>query len=394
MRLTMQDKKKIARITSERYIAAPKKQRIAMLDEFAANMGYNRCYAAYVLRTAFIRSHKVKPSKVKQHRPKMVIYDRFVASALFKIWPLMDYICGKRLAAALPAVLDNLRRHGTLKLSADVQRKLLCISPATIERIISPYRKALKIKGISYTKPGSLLKHQIPVRTFSDWNEQSPGFVEMDLVAHCGGNSRGDFIHSLNFTDVHTTWTETVAVLNKAQVHVFKGIVQARLQLPFPLLGVDSDNGSEFINYHLVKYCSDSRLTFTRSRSNKKNDNCFVEQKNFSIVRRFAGYSRYDTVEELRLLNEMYANVRLFLNFFTPTMKLISKHRDGAKVVKKYDKPITPYQRVLASPLVSNEDKRQLSAQFASVNLLSVRKNILSIQKSLLKFNSKKNKND
>lgn len=392
MGLTMQEKKKIARITSERYIHSSKSQRSVIIDEFVATTGYNRSYATYVLRYAYIKSTKPLPKKEKLHRPKRVIYDRFVASALLKIWPIMDYICGRRLAAAMPDVLDNLTRNGFLKTSVVTHDKLLKISPSSIERILKHARKDLKIKGKSFTKPGTLLKKQIPVRTFDDWNENSPGFVEMDLVAHCGGNASGDFINSLNFTDINTAWTETVAVQNKAQSNVFKGIILARSRLPFPLKGIDSDNGNEFINYHLLKYCQDEKITFTRSRAYRKNDNCFIEQKNYSVVRRFAGYARYDTAEELRLLNLLYTASRLYLNFFTPSAKLIFKQRIGSKVIKKYDKPLTPFKRVLASPDVTDSVKACLTDQFASLNLVSLFKTIRSTQKALLKFGYQKNK--
>ncbi len=214
---------------------------------------------------------------------------------------------------------------------AEVRGKLLSISASTIDRLLAPDRARLSLTGRAGTKPGTLLKHQIPVRTFSEWDDALPGFVEIDLVGHEGGVIRGEYCQTLDVTDVATGWTETRAVKNKAQVHVFAAIKEIREALPFPLLGIDSDNGSEFINNELHRYCQDKRITFTRSRAYKKNDGCYVEQKNWSVVRRNVGYARFDTLEELAVLNELYAFLREHTNFFMPSAKLLSKTRTAPR---------------------------------------------------------------
>ena len=227
----------------------------------------------------------------------------------------------------LKEMLAILQRHKEIKVTREIKKKLLRISASTIDRILKPERKKYELKGRSLTKPGTLLKHQIPIRTFSEWDEQRPGFVEIDLVGHEGGNPRGDFIQTLNVTDVCTGWTEMQAVKNKAQIWVFEALKDIRGKLPFDLLGIDSDNGGEFINDHLVRFCHEERINFTRSRSYRKNDNCFIEQKNYTIVRRYVGYARYDTEIAQKLLNELYGYLRLYVNFFQPVMKLIQKTR-------------------------------------------------------------------
>ena len=238
----------------------------------------------------------------------------------------------------------------------------------------------------SFTKPGTLLKDRIPIRTWADWNADQPGFIEMDLVDHSGGRIiRGaDHAWSLCFTDVKTAWTECVAVRNKAQVPVFAAIQTARGRLPFPLQGIDSDNGSEFINDQLYRYCLQEEITFTRGRAGKKNDSAYVEQKNWSVVRRAVGYHRYDTPAQLQLLNRLYAVMRFYVNFFLPVLKLQGKTRVGSKVKKRYDDPQKPFARVLASPHVSEEDKAQLQETYTLLDLLQLRRQIDDLQDQLL----------
>jgi hypothetical protein len=258
--------------------------------------------------------------------------------------------------------------------------------------VLAKERKRHQIKGRANTKPGTLLKHQIPIRTFSEWNEKRPGFVEIDLVGHDGGDGHGDFVQTLDVTDVCTTWTETEAVRNKAQQWVFDALMDIRQRMPFPLLGIDSDSGGEFINNHLFRYCKQEKITFTRSRSYRKNDSCFVEQKNYSIVRRAVGYLRYDTEKELRTLHELYRFLRLYTNFFQPTMKLIEKTRIGSRVTKKYDTPLTPYRRVLACPDVTAQDKQKLKVQYAKLNPAHLKREIKKLQQRLLDIKKSKKK--
>ena len=234
------------------------------------------------------------------------------------------------------------------------------------------------------------MRNQIPVRTFAQWDEQRPGFAEIDLVGHDGGDGSGEFIQTLDVTDVCTTWTETEAVRNKAQKWVFDALKDIRKRLPFPLVGIDSDSGSEFINHHLFRYCKEEDITFTRSRSYRKNDNCFVEQKNYSVVRRAVGYLRYDTTEELLTINQLYRHLRLYTNFFQPSMKLIEKTRIGSKVIKKYDIPKTPYQRVLKSQYISADAKKDLKRQYKTLNPASLKRQITRLQQKLLRMASLK----
>jgi hypothetical protein len=255
-----------------------------------------------------------------------------------------------------------------------------------MDRLLAPARARIWDKERSSTKPGTLLKHQIPIRTFADWNEKMPGFLEIDLVAHDGGSSYGEYIQSLDATDIATGWTETGGVKNKAQRYVFATLKRLRAQFPFPVLGLDSDNGGEFINNELLRYCIGEKITFTRSRPMRKNDNCFVEQKNYTIVRRTTGYYRYEDDRQLELLEEIYRQLRLYTNFFLPVMKLVSKTRTGSTVHKHYDLPQTPFQRVLAHPQISDEIKAQLSAQYEQLNPAYLKRTIAQLQNDL--FNS------
>lgn len=393
MRLTMKERRTVTKALAAQYRRASKKGKGEILEQFVEAAGYNRVYAAQVLR-GHGRRVQVAPGVVlegstrakKKSRPRKPTYGPEVVKALKKVWKTMDFICGKRLAPLLPEVVPCLVRHGELRVSQSVRDKLIGMSAATIDRLLEPERRKAALKGRGRTKPGTLLKHQIPVRTFADWNEMKPGFVEIDLVAHDGGSSHGEYCQILDATDVCTGWSEQLAVPTKAQCWVFEAIKDMRARLPFDLLGLDSDNGGEFINHQLVKYCKQEGITFTRSRACKKNDNCYVEQKNWSIVRRFSGYGRYEGDEACQGLNELYAVVRDYVNFFMPSMKLIEKVRDGARVTKRYDKAQTPYQRVLASPHVSPAVKRRLRRRYATLNPAELKREIDRLQKRLLKL--------
>jgi hypothetical protein len=282
-------------------------------------------------------------------------------------------------------VIPKLEQFGEIRLSKIVREKLLQISPATIDRLLKPEREKYTLKKrVCHTKPGTLLKSQIPIRTFSDWDDAQPGFFEMDLVGHEGGNAAGDYCFTLDMTDVCSGWSEQVAVINKAQIHVFEGIRKIRNRLPFDVLGLDSDNGSEFINHHLLRYCNQENITFTRSRPHRKNDNCFVEQKNWSIVRRFAGYMRLESQKQCDLLNELYDLLRDYNNFFMPSMRLKEKTRDGARITRKYHAPKTPYQMLLDSTQVNNNVKRILKRRYATLNPAELHRRIYKLQDKLL----------
>jgi hypothetical protein len=392
MRLTVREKQKATKITAARYQRASKKRKGIILDEFMELTSYDRCYASYLLKNhgkkVWINNKVIVIGDIckrhKRHRQRT--YSDDVLKTLKQIWVIMDCICGKRLQPMLKEMLAILQRHKEISVTRDIKKKLLRISSATIDRVLRQERKKYELKGRSLTKPGTLLKHQIPIRTFSEWNEQRAGFVEIDLVGHEGGNPRGDFIQTLNVTDVYTGWTEMQAVKNKAQIWVFDALKDIRGKLPFDLLGIDSDNGGEFINDHLVRFCHEEQITFTRSRSYRKNDNCFIEQKNYTIVRRYIGYARYDTEIAQKLMNELYVHLRLYVNFFQPVMKLIQKTRIGSKVRKKYDVPQTPYQRVLTSPSVPENKKETLGQQYAQLNPAALRRKIAKLQNDLFKL--------
>ena len=361
------DDRYLAQLKS-RYRKASKKERSAILDEFVKTTGYHRKHAIAVLNG---RRERVQgPIR----RPRRRVYGAEETDALAVLATLFDHVCSKLLRAAMDVELPRLYESGVLQVSSDCYEKLLKISPSTMDRLrAGPQRSPGKRRG--FTKPGTLLKERIPIRTWAEWTEDRPGFCEMDLVDHSGGIViRGaDHAWTLCFTDVKTAWSECVAVRNKAQIHVFAAIQQARQRLPFPLLGIDSDNGSEFINDQLYRYCVQEKVTFTRGRAGRKNDNAYVEQKNWAIVRRSVGYHRYDTPEQLKLLNSLYALLHLYTNFFLPVMKLQEKVRVGSKAKRIYDNPQTPYARVLASPLVSEEDKAELQEAYSYLDLVQLR---------------------
>ena len=395
MGLTMKERKSVTRAIASRYQKASKKQKGIILDEFTELTGYTRCYASYLLgrhgKRVRISGNVVVVGDVRvraRRRSRHKIYDSKVLDALKEIWLIMDCICGKRLAPVLKEVIGVLQRHKEIEIESDVREKLLNISPATIDRLLREEKKRWALRGRSGTKPGTLLKHQIAIRTFSEWDEQRPGFVEMDLVGHDGGDSSGDYMQTLDMTDICTGWTETQAVRNKARMWVFEALKQIRERLPFPLLGIDSDNGSEFINSHLYHYCQEEEITFTRARAYRKNDSCYVEQKNYSVVRRAVGYMRYDTEQQLEVLNELYGYLRPYTNYFQPLMKLIEKIRVGSRVRKKYDKPKTPYQRVLESSHVHVEEgnKEALRDEYAKLNPAELKRHITALQVKLRKL--------
>ena len=363
-----------------RYREASKTEKSDILDEFVKTTGYHRKHATAVLNG---RRERV-PGPIR--RPRRAQYGAEEADALVILADLFDNICSKRLRAAMDVELPRLYQAGVLHISSTCYENLLRVSPATMDRLRARYRPR-QGRGRGFTKPGTLLKQRIPIRTWADWTEDRPGFCEIDLVDHSGGQIiRGrEHAWTLCFTDVKTGWTECVAVRNKAQVHVFAGIQRARQRLPFPLLGIDSDCGSEFINDQLYRYCLAEKITFTRGRAGRKNDNAYVEQKNWSVVRRAVGYWRYDSPQQLDLLNTLYARLHLYVNFFLPVMKLKEKVRFGSKVKRIHEDPQTPYARVLASHDVSDEDKAELREAYGYLDLINLRRRIDELQEELLR---------
>ena len=392
----MKQRQAVTAVTVQRYRQGSKKVKRQILDEFCETTGYSRGYARFVLRNhgrqVWLRGGKVVvgDARQRQQRLKPRYYDEPVVQALIKLWQLLNYLCGKRLVAIMPELIAKLEQFGELRLTPLTKQKLLRISAASIDRLLQPERRKQQVRGRSHTKPGTLLKHQIPIRTFAEWDEAQPGFAEIDLVAHDGGLALGDYCQTLDLTDICTGWTETEAVPNKAQVWVFEAIQTIRARLPFPLRGLDSDNGSEFVNKELLRYCQKERITFTRARPYRKNDNCYVEQKNYSVVRQTVGYQRFDTAAELIVLKQLYATLRLYTNFFQPTMKLKNKERFGSRVKKSYHAPQTPYQRVLACTEVKAADKKKLQRQYHSLNPAALKRQLDKYRKELFRLASKK----
>jgi hypothetical protein len=325
-----------------RYHQAAKTARQQILNEFCSICGYNRKYAIRLLNGP--PPQKNKP----RSRRRPTLYGPQVISLLAAIWQAAGYPWSVRLKALLPLWLPWARKR--LALTPALERQLLSISPATIDRRLKIKKHQLKKNLYGRTKPGTLLKHHIPIKT-DHWDVTTPGFTEVDLVSHSGSASEGEFIHSLNQTDIHTTWVETRAVLGKAQHRVKEAMDEMRLTLPFKLRGIDSDNGSEFINDQLYRYCQGLGIQFTRGRPYKKDDNAHIEQKNWTHVRKIFGYVRYDSQQALDAINDLYRNeLRLFQNLFQPSVKLLRKVRVGSKLKRIYDTPKTPFQRVCECP--------------------------------------------
>jgi hypothetical protein len=363
--MSLKARQELLAATAERYQKAVKKQKQRILDEFAAATGYHRKHAITLLRQHSKR--QVEPKKADK-RGRRREYDDEVKAALVIAWEATSRICSKRLVPFLPTLVAVLEKHGYLMLSVEVRQKLLEVSPATVDRLLYDIRHNRRGRGIGRTQPGALLKQKIAVRTFADWNDERPGFIEADLVAHCGAITGGPHLHTLVFTDIATGWMEFKALLFRDQDTSLTAIRQLRSQLPFELLGLDTDNGKEFLNYAVLDYCLDEEITFTRSRAYKKNDQCYIEQKNGSVMRKFVGYDRYEGLEPCRILDALYVVLRLYVNFFQPSLKLTEKKREGSRVRRKYDEARTPYERVLASEVVSEEAKASLKAEFESLD--------------------------
>jgi len=339
-----------------------------MLDEFTQVTGYHRKAAIRLL----VREFK-PPGGYRGRRRR---YGPEVVEALKVAWEASDHLCGKRLKPFLSELVSVLERWGHLKVTSIVHDQLLRMSASTIDRLLKPYRRMVTRRPFSATRPGSLLKKSIPIRTFADWDEGVPGFMEIDLVAHCGESTEGFYLNTLCAVDVATGWVECREVWGKTQQRVGGAVHHISRRLPFPLLGLDSDNGGEFINQHLYDYCQRHRITFTRSRPYKKNDSAYVEQKNWSVVRRLVGYDRYASKAALEQLNSLYRYLHLYVNFFQPTMKLKHKSRQGARVRKVYDEARTPYQRLLESDVLTPERREALERLYRSLNPVRLREQI------------------
>lgn len=356
-----------------RYMEAGRTQKSVILDEFLATTGYARKYAIRLLAQPV-----APPGPIRRPRPPR--YGPAVREALRVAWAAVNGICAKRLVPFLPELVPALERHGHLAITDEITDLLLTLSPATADRLLRPVRQR---HGVSTTRRGRLLKQQVPVRTFADWDDVRPGFLEADLVAHCGGNPEGAFLHTLTLTDVATAWTECLPLLHRTQSAVVEALDRARQLLPFPLLGLDTDNGGEFLNAELLAYCAREQITFTRGRTANKNDQCFVEQKNGSIVRTLVGYDRFEGELAYRQLAELYRAVRLYVNFFQPSLKLRTKRRTGAHVQRTYDPARTPFQQVVATDVLPFDRRGQLDAIYAALDPVRLLRQIETLQDAL-----------
>jgi len=377
----MAQRKAVTKELARRYGRASKPEKGRMLDELCALTGWSRRHARRALLEA-VRG--TQPSGARRGRP--AVYGEEVLRPLRKIWATLDGPTGKRLAPFLPEMVQAMERHGELRCSPQVRAKLLRISAATIDRLLAPDRRRVALKGRSGTKPGSILKAHIAIRTFAEWDDAHPGFFEADLVAHDGGNASGEFCHTLTLTDVASGWTEPRALKNKAHRWVFQALTAMERDLPMPLLGFDSDNGGEFINTTLSAWFDQRGVTFTRGRPYRKNDGCYVEQKNGAVVRQAVGYLRYDTPQELEVLTRLYAHLRLYVNYYQPQMHLLEKTRQGSRVLRRHDRARTPHQRLLDSPEVAQEAKDALRATYLSLNPVALRREITALQARLLEL--------
>jgi len=362
-------------VIRKEYFQARKKKKSLLLDEYCKNTGLNRKYVIRKINHPWLWDERGRLRKKKRLRRKL--YSPEVIAALVKLWKIFDYPCGQRLKPLLERETERLRRLGEIEVSDEIVRKLKRIAPATIDRRLRDEREKLmrsRKKGCS--KPRSLLYQKIPIR-LNDWDTAIVGNLGIDLVEHCGSSKRGEYVNTLSLTEISSGWWEGEAVMGKGQYPTLAGLRRIRKRTPFVWLEIHPDNDSAFINSHLFEYCQKEGIKFSISRPNKKNDNCYIEQKNWTHVKRVLGYLRYDTQEELEIINSLYRNqLRLYKNFFQPVMKLSKKERIGGKIKRIYDKPKTPYQRLMESNQISEETKRSLKTLYLSLNPAQLKREI------------------
>jgi len=396
----MQARYEIFNEASKRYKNASKKMKSKILDELVENTGGNRKYLLHVLAnwgkiiTVRIDGKLVKlKTKAKKRRKgggRKPVYTAEFIVVLQKIWVFFWYRCGKILAPFMRQQIKHLEK--SFHLTREIKKLLVQVSPATIDRLLKADKKKLALKGKSGTKPGKLLKKQISIRTYYPDADKKPGFFEVDTLYHCGATESGEFCLTLTATDVFSGWVELYPTLNKAHKWVYQALGDIKSSLPFPFLGLDSDNGAEFINDALLNWANTEGIQFTRSRPNRKNDNCYVEQKNFACVRNFVGYYRFDASAECAALKAIYHSLCTLLNYFIPTQKLLSKTRVGSKIKKVYDKNIiSPYQRLLQSPDLPDECKTELTRRYEKYNPIKLQQEVHDAVAILMEINSTKN---
>jgi hypothetical protein len=388
--MDMQSRNQYLRALIEKrgYLLKSKKEKSKLLDEYCKTTGQNRNYVIRKIRKgAYLKSGFGK-------RRRKEYYDGYVKEALVKIWQIFDYPCGQRLEAILKAgMAERLKELGEMNCSKEVLDKLRKISAKTIDRKLKHQKEIERIRKKYQKKVHPLLYQKIPVKLSDEWDRSQLGNIQTDLIEHCGQSARGEYINTISNTDIATGWWEGEAIMGRGQIPTQEGLDKARKRFPFEWKEIHSDNGTEYINAHLFRYTQQEGLGFSRSRPNKKNDNCFVEQKNWTHVKKYVGYLRYDTKEELEIINDLYQNeLRLYKNFFQPVIKLISKERVGGKIHRKYDIPKTPYQRVMESKEVSEEKKQGLKKIYESLNPAELKRVIDRKLNLLYKAYQKKNK--
>jgi hypothetical protein len=369
-RMDMHSRNEYLKVIRERYYKAKrKKERSQILDEYCCNTGQSR---KYVIRKIHKADFRPKPRKKREER-----YGGEVKAILAKVWEIFDYPCGQRLKPLLEAEVERLRELGEIEAPDEIIFKLKMMSPATIDRKLKHQREYLHLlRSRRGPRPGYLLKQRIPIR-LTQWDTSLLGYLETDLVCHCGSSTSGEYINTVSTTEIYSGWWEGEAIMGKSQEYTFQALKEERRRSHFQWKGLDSDNGSEFINDVLYKYCRREGLEFTRSRASRKNDNAYIEQKNWTHVRKVFGYLRYDSFEELAIMNDLYHHeLRLYKNFFQPVMKLQSKERIGGRVKRKYDVPRTPYQRLMESEQISGETKEELHGIYLSLNPAELKREI------------------
>ncbi|MDO8572543.1 MAG: transposase [bacterium] len=374
--MKMHTKHEVTKEILPRYLKASKDEKGKILDEFGAITGYHKKSAIRKLRELQMTPHSKEGIAGKHTRNRERKYDGYVEVVVEQLYEALGGIGSRRIYPLLETMIDKGIEFGHIKTDPITEMKVRVMSKSTLDRMITRVRERNAIKGISTTRPGTLLKSEIPLRV-GVWEETDPGFSEIDLVAHCGDSGAGMFISTLNTTDIATAWFEAEAVMGKAQERVLDGMREIEARLPFTLAGIDSDNGSEFINRQLYGYCLKNKIIFTRSRPYKKNDNAHIEQKNYTTVRQVLGYQRFDTEEVLKLMKTLYRGpLRLYINFFQPSVKCVKKTRIGSRIKKIYDVAKTPYERVLAHPKISQKTKETLTRLFKSLDPFELRKEI------------------
>lgn len=382
----MHSRNEYLKVIRESYCKArTRKEKTQLLDEYCRNTGQSRKYVIWKIHKAVL--------KPKQRKKRKEQYDGQVKAALAKIWEIFDYPCGQRLKPILQAEVDRLRELGEIEVTDEVAQKLKTLGSATIDRKLKHQREVLHLlRSKGGPKPGSLLKQKIPIK-LTDWDTSELGYVEVDLVVHCGSFALGEHINTVSSTEISSGWWEGEAIMGKSQEDSFWALREIRQRTPFEWKGLDSDNGSEFINQILYKYCQREGLEFTRSRPNRKNDNAYIEEKNWTHVRKVFGYLRHDTYEELAIMNDLYHHeLRLYKNFFQPVMKLQSKERIGGRVKRRYDVARTPYQRLMESGQLPEEAKEELQGIYCSLNPAELKRKIDAKLEELYKVYEEKRK--